>query len=236
MTQIASKAVLFRCSRLGDLMTDPKTKAAKEAGELSETAKAFVRDIWLEREYGYRERVTTKEMKKGLLCEQDSMALVQSVLGGEFRLKCADTYTNDYLIGHPDIVLKKEDYVEDIKTSWSLRTFMDAELTKAYYAQAHGYMILTGKNNYRLIYCLIPTPPEMILEEEKRIYFQYDCNENNPDYIAAVEQLNHNNEIIKTIPIEKCVKVFEFKRDEDYCIDMMNRAKNAIEFYNTLSL
>lgn len=231
-----TKQILFRCSRLGDLMTDPKTKAAKDSGELSETAKKFVQDIWLEREYGYRERVTTKEMKKGLLCEQDSMALVQSVLGGEFRLKCSETYTNDYLIGHPDIVLKNEDYVEDIKTSWSLRTFMDAEISKNYLAQAHGYMELTGKKNYRLIYCLIPTPEDMIEDEDRRLFFQFGGNTSNPDYLEAVDQLRHNNEVILTIPKEKRVKIFDFAKDEEYCADIMQRAERAAKYYNTLSL
>lgn len=231
-----TKQILFRCSRLGDLMTDPKTKEAKAAGELSETAKKFVQDIWLEREYGYRERVTTKEMKKGLLCEQDSMSLVQSVLGGEFRLKCSETYTNEYLIGHPDIVLKNEDYVEDIKTSWSLRTFMDAELSKNYLAQAHGYMELTGKKKYRLIYCLIPTPEDMIEDEDRRLFFQFGGNTNNPDYLESVDQLRHNNNVILTIPKEKRVKIFDFAKDEEYCADMMRRAERAAKYYNTLSL
>ena len=81
------KPLLIRCSQLGQLMTEPKSKADKDAGNLSETAKTLMLEIFLWEKYGYKERVMTDAMMKGLLCEQDSMKLVQDVLGGEFRLK-----------------------------------------------------------------------------------------------------------------------------------------------------
>ena len=99
--------VLFRCSQLGKLMTEPKLKADKEAGLLSETTKTFIREIWLKNEYGYDEVVITDAMLKGLLCEQDAMQLVQDVANdGIFREKFkGDPLKNDHIIGSPDIII-----------------------------------------------------------------------------------------------------------------------------------
>ena len=143
-------------------MTEPKLKADKEAGNLSETAKSYLRDLWLQDTYGYKEPSTPSvEMLKGLMCEADSMSLVQEVLGGSFRVKNLETFKADALAGTPDCILP--DAVEDIKTSWSLRTFYEADgSNSAYFWQAVGYMMLTGKTAYRLIYCLVPTPDELI--------------------------------------------------------------------------
>ena len=144
--------ILVRCSKLGALLTNPISKKDKEEGNLSETTKTLAHDIFLRNEFGYKENVYTDEMLKGLYCEQDSMELVQSVLGGEFRKRSGNQLKNKFIQGTPDIVLDSEDVVEDIKTSWDLRTFFNAELSKPYLAQGQGYMWLTGKKKYRLIY------------------------------------------------------------------------------------
>ncbi len=122
--------IKIRASMVGLIMTSPKLKADKKAGLLSETAKTFVESIWLENMFEYRKEVITDEIYKGLIVEQDAMVLVQSVLGGEFRKKYRHNLENDYLTGHPDIVLS--DCVEDVKSSYDVRTFFNSELTPLY--------------------------------------------------------------------------------------------------------
>ena len=230
--------LLIRASQLGLLMTEPKTKADKDAGMLSETAKTMVESIWLNNKYGYKENVVTDEMMKGLLCEQDSMALVQKVLGGEFRLKNTERKENDYVIGCADIVLKKEDIIEDIKSSYNLRTFFEADFKQgnAYWWQGQAYMWLWGKTNYRLIYCLVPTPDEYIVEQKKRFYYKFNCDETNQDYIDISMQIDHNNNLIKDIPEKQRVKVFEFKIDNDAVEKVKIQHAKAVNYYNTLKL
>jgi len=154
--------ILFRSSSAGALLTEPKSKAAKEAGELGETAKTLVLNMWLQHKFGYCEDVLTDEMLKGIICEQENMALVQKVLKGEFRVAYKKNISNDFITGTPDIVLQKEDCVEDIKSSSNLRTFVEAQPNKIYETQAQCYMELTGKKNFRLIYCLCKTPESII--------------------------------------------------------------------------
>jgi hypothetical protein len=225
--------LLFRASRAGMLMTEPRNKSDKEAGNLSETSKTFVEDMFLKNEYGYEEPVLTDEMLKGLLCEQDSLRLVQSVLGGEFRIKNKEYFENDFICGTPDIILKSSDYVEDVKTSFTIKTFFRSELLPVYYWQAQCYMALTGKKNYRLIYCLVNTPQEIVTELKKRIYFRYGCEEENNDYQNASMQIekNHNYEHIAK---EKRIRVFDFPFEKDKIELLYKKVENARIYYNSL--
>lgn len=226
--------LLFRCSSVGQLLTDPKTKADKEAGVLSQTAKTLVESMWMQMKYGYYEPIVNDYMTKGLNMEQDSMALVQSVLGGQFRTKNRERLQNDYFIGTPDIILK--DAVEDIKTSWSLKTFMNAELTPLYMAQAQAYMALTGILQYRLIYALVPTDEAVILKNCDKLVWQYGGDYSNEDYIAHSTQIKRNNDLIKDIPAHDRVKVFEFGYDADMVEELHRRIERAREYYLTLKL
>ncbi len=230
--------LLIRASALSRLMSEPKSKADKEAGLLGETAKTLITEIWLNNEYGYKEDVVTDEMMKGLICEQDSMSLVQDVLGGEFRLKNTTYFKNEFIHGTPDIILSKEDYCEDIKTSYNLRTFVDAEYKQgnSYWWQGQAYMWLTGKTKYRLMYCLVETPSDITVEQKKRFYYKFNCDETNQNYIDISMQIDHNNNIISKIPKEKRVKIFEFPFDKEAIEKVKTQHAKALNYYNTLKL
>jgi len=225
--------VLFRCSRLGDLMTEPRTKSEK----LSKTTESFVRSMWLQREFGYKEEFATDEVMKGWLCEQDSLGLVQKVVGGEFRAKNTEFLKNDYIMGTPDVILRKEDYVEDVKTSFNLRTFTEADLAKNYWWQGQGYMWLTGKKHYRLIYTLVPTPDHIIEGEKRRWFYKFGgVDPENPHYLAACDQIDHNNELIQEIPLNSRIKVFEFDFEPEKIEALKVRILDSREFYAALAL
>jgi hypothetical protein len=226
--------ILFRCSGVGALMTEPKLKADKDAGNLSETAKTFVTDVWLLNEFGFAESIKNVYMDKGNECEQDSMDLVTQVIEGGFRSRFNTKLQNEYVIGTPDIVL--DDCVEDIKTSWNLKTFFNAELSKMYFTQAQCYMWLTGKEKYRLIYSLVPTPQSMVLNECEKLVYKYGKNYDNEDYIKECQQIQRNNDLIKDLPIEKRVKVFAFDYDPAYIETLKGKIEKAREYYNTLKL
>ena len=226
--------ILFRCSGTGSLMTEPKLKSDKDAGNLSETAKTFVEDKWLFEQFGFAESIKNVYMDKGNFCEQDSMDLVSQVVEGGFRSRYNTKLQNEYVIGTPDIVL--QDCVEDIKTSWNLKTFFNAELSKMYYAQAQCYLWLTGKEKYRLIYALVPTPQSMVLNECEKLVYKYGKNYENEDYIAECQQIQRNNDLIKELPTEKRVKVFAFDYDRNYIETLKTKIEKAREYYNTLKL
>jgi hypothetical protein len=205
---------------------------------LSVTAKTLVRKIWLNNNFGFKKHVVTDILTKGLTCEQDAMQLVQDVLGGEFRIKNVEKFENEYSTGVPDSILKKVDFVEDIKNAWDLETFFNAEYEHkgSYWWQGQTYMNLTGKNNYRIIHCLVPTPDNIILEEKKRFYFKFNCDETNQDYIDISMQIDHNNNLISSIPKEKRIKVFEFTKDNEAIELIKRKHAKAKEYYENLEL
>jgi len=225
--------ILFRASQIGRLMTEPKLNVDKLAEKLSETAKSYIEEIWLQNKFGYKEEVMTDEMLKGLICEQDSMELVQKVLGGNFRVKNRENFKNDYLTGTPDIILP--DTVEDLKTSFTIKTFFNSELNSIYYWQGQVYMELTGRKNFRLIYCLVSTPEEIVLDLEKRVYYKFSCDEENPHYKTWIEQIRKNH-TFDAIPAEKRIKVIEFAYNPYDIEKMYRKIDKAREYYKTLTL
>ena len=231
--------VLFRCSQLGKLMTEPKLKADKEAGLLSETTKTYIREIWLKNEYGYDEVVITDAMLKGLLCEQDAMQLIQDVANdGIFREKFkGDALKNEYIIGSPDIVITDngDKVVEDTKCSFTIKSFAEAEMTKIYEWQLRGYMWLTGATKARLRYALVDTPLEIIQEEQKRAFFRFGCDENNKHYQQISEQIERNH-TFSHIPAEKRLKTYEISHDENKIVHLMAQIEKCRNYYQTLEL
>jgi hypothetical protein len=170
-----STEILFRASKVGALTTNPKSVKDKEANNLSEGAKTFVEEVWLQKEYGYRDVVVTDQMIKGNEGEQDAMDLILKVRkDGIFREKYkGEQLYNSYVTGNPDIVIPKIRSVEDTKCSYNVKTFMSAEMTNIYEWQLRSYMWLLRDNGIiidtaRVIYCLVQTPERIIEEEKKR--------------------------------------------------------------------
>lgn len=225
--------LLIRASAAHKLMTEPKLKTDKEAGNLSETTKTYLSELWLEENYGYKEIVYTDSILKGLMCEQDSMDLVQKVLGGKLRIKNTEHFKNDFIKGTPDIIL--DDCVEDVKTSFSIKTFHDCELEKAYYWQAICYMALTGREKYRLIYCLVDTPSELITSEKTRMYYKFGCDEENIDYQIASKQIELNHKY-SHIPAENRIKVFEFDFNQSDYEKLCLQIEKARRYYEQITL
>ncbi len=221
--------LLIRASQLGRLMTDPKSKTDKEAGLLGATAKSLIEEIALKNKYGYEEPLITDDIMKGLLCEQDGIALVQKVEGGEFRIKNDEKFENAYISGTPDIILS--DKVEDIKCSSTLKTFLNADSSKIYWWQGQAYMWLTGIKKFSLRYCLVPTPTEIVVEQKKKWYYKFNCDETNEDYIKISTQIEHNNDIIHSIPLEKRVKSFHFEFDESIVEKVIAQYNKALPYY-----
>jgi CRISPR/Cas system-associated exonuclease Cas4 (RecB family) len=217
---------LFRASAIGNLMTESRTK-----GDLSQTTKSFLRDIWLEEVYGVRKEISSKYLTKGIECEEKSISLYSEVKQ-EFLTKNETLFKNDFVKGTPDLVT---DRIIDVKTPWDIFTFFDADLTKNYYWQLMGYLWLTRKTTGTIAYCLVTTPYHLFEQEEKKIYYNNDCNYDSPQYIAEVENLKKAH-IVDYIPASKRVKTFdvEFKQEE---IDKLcQRIEEARKYLNNLDL
>ena len=77
------RAGSFTSSQIGCLFTEPRTKAAKEAGELSETAKTYIMQKVSELLTGtIRNTFRTPEMEWGLLQEPYAIELLKDIYPG----------------------------------------------------------------------------------------------------------------------------------------------------------
>ena len=228
------KIVKFHCSSLSKIMTDPKSKADKEAGNLGETAKTHIKDIWLKNNYGYKEPIVTNEMIKGVCCETESIQLLIEN-DSEYREKNKERFFNDFIQGEPDVILS--DCIEDVKTSWTIKTFFNSDLKDDYWWQGQGYMSLLGIKKYKLTYCLIDTPPELITKEINYQIGKLKTSVTDGYFDAdKIAQQIRRNHIVSHLPIEKRIKVFEFDYDINEVKRMESRILKAREFYNTLKL
>lgn len=204
--------------------------------ELSATAKSMVLEMWMRREYDFSPPLVTNELIKGLMCEQDGIELVSEVIPSlGFRSKNIVRKTNELYTGEADVVLEDDDTVEDIKCSWNLKTFYDAGMSKMYYAQGQTYMHLWGLKKFKLHYCLVSTPKELVEAEERKLLWKFQGDEENPDFIVASERL-WKSHMVNHIPKQKRVKTFSFHYDSEYMEEMDKRARLAIEYYKSLEL
>lgn len=196
----------IRCSAIGQIMTEPKTKADKEAGELSETAKSYCKTWLKEQIYAKRKDITTKYMNKGNVCEGQAIQRLNEYLG-TFYSKNEELFENDFCKGTPDIVSTE---IIDIKNSFDCFTFplFDKEIeNKDYVYQLQGYMWLTGIKKAKLVYVLENLPDDMIEKElyykgldytkENELLYKYDNVEN--DLRIKIFEIDYNPEIISKI-------------------------------------
>ena len=156
----------IRASSLAEIMTDPKGKDET----LSVGAKTAITKQAKEYVYGYDEKFSSKYTEKGLLAEDRSIELLNSVLFTDFK-KNTERKTNDWLTGEADIVTDKA--IIDIKTSWSLATFPCLALegeNKTYEWQLRAYMMLWDLDQANIAYGLVNTPEHLVGYEDKALH------------------------------------------------------------------
>lgn len=151
----------IRCSSLGKIMTEPKSKTET----LSVGAKTYIRDLARADIFGVDPQVSSKAMDKGLRVEDESIRLYNSVFFTSHK-KNTERRTDDYLTGECDIAAGK---IIDIKSSWSIETFPIALIDcidSGYEWQLRGYMKLWDRPAAQVAYCLVDTPEELIGYED----------------------------------------------------------------------
>ena len=176
----------FRCSSLGHLMTESRSKSEP----ISETTKTHLIDCYVSAVFNRRSELTSKFLEKGLTVEENAIDLL-SAIKKEFYVKNEDRFANDFIQGTPDIVIKDESLIIDIKSSFDIFTFARSQKAenKMYYWQLQGYMWLTGCTNAELAYCLVDTPDIIIDREIKRALYQSGVSETSEGFKAYQEEM-----------------------------------------------
>jgi hypothetical protein len=215
-------------------MTEPQSKADKEAGLLSKTAQKHLLDVYIAEKYGRKKDIQTKQMKKGIEVEQDSIDLLSMYLKMPFS-KNDQRFTNDYITGFPDII--DNDRIIDIKSSYDLWTFIGNipdKLDSLYHWQMQSYMWLTGAKSAVIAYCLVNTPESIIEQEKYYMLKKMDvATEENPEYVKEAMKIEFNMSF-DDIAIDERVLMFNVSRNEDDILRIQQKVEKAREFLREL--
>jgi len=224
----------IRASSVGYLLTEPQSKADKEAGLLSKTAQKHLLDVYIAEKYGRRKDIQTKQMKKGIEVEQDSIDLLSIYLKMPFT-KNQQRFTNDYITGLPDII--DNDRIIDIKSSYDLWTFIGNipdKLDSLYHWQMQSYMWLTGAKSALIAYCLVNTPESIIEQEKYYLLKKMDvATEESPEYIKEAMKIEFNMSF-DDIKLEERILMFSVSRNEDDILRIQQKVERAREFLREL--
>jgi hypothetical protein len=214
-------------------MTEPQTKADKEAGLLSKTAQKHLLEVYITEKYGRKRDIQTKQMRKGIEVEEESINLLSLYLKKPFS-KNEERFTNDYISGHPDII---DDGIIDIKSSYDLWTFLGNlpdKLDSLYYWQMQSYMWLTGKQKATIAYCLVNTPDSIVEQEKYYLLKNMDViSEESPEFVREAMKLELNMKF-DDIDIEERILMFNIDRNEDDILRIQHKVEKAREFLSDI--
>jgi hypothetical protein len=156
----------IHCSQIGKIMG-----ASKPAGDLSTTAKTFLKE-WYANE---QEQIHSKYLDKGNMVEDDLIDFMAVQLGYGMAEKNKVTIHDEYMTGTCDVLFP--DCVVDVKAPYNKKTLHDSveEFNLDYEWQLQGYMNLYKRDKAILFYGLMDTPETDFLPEV--IYSDLPVNE-----------------------------------------------------------
>jgi hypothetical protein len=208
----------------------------KDEIQLSETCKTYLIQSYVLSKYGRVREITTKQMVKGTISEDDSILLF-SALEGRIYNKNTKRISNDYISGTPDL-FDTEDILNcneiiDIKSCWDIFTFLsnvpDPE-KDMYYWQLQGYMALTGAKIGTIAYCLVNTPDSIIEGEKYQLLRRMDVvTEEDPSYQKEV-QLLLANRYFDDIDMSERLLTFSIDRNDEDILKIYKKVEKCREF------
>ena len=218
----------IRCSALGQIMTNPRSKGE---GLLSETCQKYLSQLYVSYKCGREKETVTKYMTKGLQVEEDSLT-VFSRYKGKIYFKNQERLNNDFIQGTPDIVVNS--LVIDIKSSWDIFTFFATKrdkLNQSYFYQLQGYMALTGAEGAELAYCLVNTPPGLIQDEKTKLLYKIGSGKaTSENYLEACDRIDKLM-TFDDIPLRERVNIISIERDENAIRGVYERVEQCREYW-----
>lgn len=215
--------------------------------ELSDTAKAFVRRVWLQNKKGYVKEIKSKYLDKGIFAEEDSITLI-SEIDGHFYVKNKKRRTNEDHTGECDVfhVLPTKKIVHDTKSTWDPETFMNSKPSTDNEWQGDIYMELWDADEFWLRFTLVDCPPHIVQREKEAAKWKYFAGDMTDAELDAFEKAMQpiydqieRNLVYSTNPAytkEERVKTFVFIRNREKMKEMKEMVKLAREYYNTITL
>jgi hypothetical protein len=232
---------LIRSSSVGYLMTEPVTKADKEAGVLSKTAQKHLLEVYVAERYGRKKDIQTKQMRKGNEVEDEAIEFLGDYLlkPKNFYVKNTENFKNNFISGTPDVIDidNGNAIIYDVKSSYDFWTFMGNILDKIdslYYWQMQSYMWLTGATKANVTFCLLNTPFGIIEQEKKSLLYKMNViSEESPEYVKEAWKLEFNM-TFDDVPASERILFFPIERNEDDILRIQTKVEKAREYLQTI--
>ena len=200
-----------RASQLGKIMTNDRS--GKNMGASALTA---LRESFIEYHYGRRKEVYSKYLKKGTEVEEVSIEIL-SEHDGVMYIKNDERKENDFIQGECDIA--EPDEIIDVKSSWDLYTFWNAEgpisptgKLSDYGWQLTAYGWLWGVKNLRLAYVMSDTPEDVVEGIIYKNALQMEGGDSNPKYESMARRIRKQH-TFDDLPVQERVRCFSFTLD-----------------------
>lgn len=200
---------------------------------LGKTGENYCKDWLKEQIYKRRKDIHSKYLSKGLITEDNSIDFVSEKLGIGFLMKNEEYFENDYMTGTPDVIVRSENLIIDVKNSWDHTTFplFEEEIPNdGYFYQAQIYMELVGVDNFKLIYCLSNTPQNLIEQEAKSYCWKNGYGALDKDIYEEFKRKMTYDDIDDKLKI----KIFDIKKDEAVIAKIKERVEECRNFIKTL--
>lgn len=208
----------------------------KDEIQLSDTCKTYLMQSYVLSKYGRVREITTKQMTKGTISEEDSILLF-SALEGKIYNKNTERVSNDFISGTPDLydtenILDCNEII-DIKSCWDIFTFLsnvqDPE-SDMYYWQLQGYMALTGAKIGTIAYCLVNTPDSIIEGEKYALLRRMDVvSEEDASFKREMKKLLANR-YFDDIPMSERLLTYSIERNDEDIQRMYRKVEKCREF------
>lgn len=188
--------VKFRASSWGNLLSEPQSKADKDAGRLGVTCQKELIKIYNLLKYGRKKDLTTNAMDKGRQLQTEGIQLFSELEGEEYT-ENDQQIESDFFSGKLDMFLGLDVYnakkVWDLKNSYELDTFTPKLIEspdKGYEAQLNVYYSLTGATGGGLVYTLLDAPENVLMDEKRKLLYNMNvATEESPEYLLAAAEL-----------------------------------------------
>ena len=216
----------IRASEIGDI----SGYLGKEVKELPKGAQTYCKKWLLSKTHNEPLPFANKYTQKGIRAEDESIKLIQKVLGYDFLLKEDSYASNEWVHGHCDVL--QPDEVIEIKNSYLAETFPFYEVecpNNGYFLQSQGYMDIYERESCKLIYTLI-NATEKEIENETLKY----CRAIDSEYTEEIENLFRQRMTYDHLKDEHRIKVFEFKRDDNVINQIHDRVEMCRTYINSI--
>lgn len=155
---MGENTLMFRASQIGRIMAYP------DKDKLPDGAITYIQDLVSQSILEWKDKDNSFfATEKGILVEDESIALFNSVTGN-FFIKNTERRNNGLITGECDIIVPS-DIVWDIKSSYSKKThelFINLKSNKLYFWQLVSYAELWNVSEAGLAKVLVDTPTGLI--------------------------------------------------------------------------